>query len=329
MLPERVIELLRVQRGVIATRQLGALSTSDRRRVLEREPELERLTPRVLRHRVSDRSREQHLMAAVLDAGNGAGLWGKSAAALWGFGRFRSPTPHVGTPRTVVRGERLGQVHLLRNVGPEAMTTHLDIPVGRPEETVLWLAGMWTHRWGPGGFDIAVARTAATLDHAWRSRLIDGHRIHRLCERSGGRGRSGIVVFREVLRTRPPDYKPAGSALEDRFESTLPAGMRQRLERQVCVGGDDALIGVVDYRHRNRPLIVEINGEAVHSPITARAADAERYDRLVAAGYEVMVVWEYDVFHQPHRIVAALAEVEAGPVRPRVIRPTRAPWESW
>lgn len=329
MLPEPVVHLLRTQRGLVATRQLGCLPDRQRRRILEREPELERLTPRVLRHLVSERSREQHLTAAVLDAGADAGLWGKSAAALWGFGRFRSARPHVGIPRTVVRGARLGQVHVLRHVGAEAMTTHVDIPVGRPEETVLWLAGMWTHRWGPNGFDIAVERTAATLDHAWRSRLIDGPRIHALCDRSGGRGRSGIVVLREVLRTRPPDYRPAGSALEDRFESTLPTGLCERLERQVAVGGDVGRIGVVDYRHRCRPLIVEINGEAVHSSITARTADAERYQDLVAAGFEVMVVWEYDVFHQPHRIVAALNEVEAGPFEPRVIRPTRAPWESW
>ena len=134
--------------------------------------------------------------------------------------------------------------------------------------------------------------------------------------------------YREVLRTRPPDYRPAGSALEDRFEGTLPPDLRARLERQVAVG-DDALIGVVDYRHRHRALIVEINGEAVHSSITARTSDADRYVALVAAGFEVMVVWEYDVFHQPHVIVRALREVESSSFEPRVIRPTRAPWESW
>lgn len=328
MLPEPVVDLLRLQRGLVATFQLRELPPAERRRVLEREPELERMTPRVLRHRVSDRSREQHLMASVLDAGADAGLWGKSGAAFWGFGRFRSARPHVGIPRAPVRGPRLGQVHVLRHLGAAAMTTHLDIPIGRPEEIVLWLAGMWTHRWGPGGFDLAVRRTASTLDHAWRMRLIDGTRIHMPCDRSGGRGRSGIVVFREVLRTRPPDYQPAGSALEERFESTLPPDLRARLERQVDVGGE-ALIGVVDYRHRTRALVVEINGEAVHSSITARTADAERYEALVAAGFEVMVVWEYDVFHQPHLIVEALRCHEVGPFEPRVIRPTRAPWESW
>lgn len=106
MLPEPVIQLLRVQRGVVATRQLHPLSTTERRRVLEREPELERLTPRVLRHRVADRSRDQHLVAAVLDAGDEAGLWGKSAAALWGSGASARPHPTSAPdgPSSVDRG---------------------------------------------------------------------------------------------------------------------------------------------------------------------------------------------------------------------------------
>lgn len=329
MLPEEIVGLLRRQYGLLAMWQLRVLPLAERRRVLERRPDLERVSPSLLRHRIVPRSREQDLLAAVLDAGPEAVLWGKSAAALWGFGRFRSATPHVGAPRRVRRDRQLGQVHLLRNFDPAGSTSHLDIPISRPEETVLWLAGMWTHRWGPRGLERAVARTGSTLDHAWRLRLIDGRRLHRLAERSGGRGRSGIVVLREVLASRPPDHRPAGSALEERFESVLPPGLRARLERQVRVGSGESAIGVVDYRHRLRPLVVEINGEAVHVAITAREADAQRYAALVDAGYEVMVVWEYDVFHQPQLIVRALADVEAGPVRPRVIRPTRAPWASW
>ncbi|HSP03048.1 MAG TPA: DUF559 domain-containing protein, partial [Acidimicrobiales bacterium] len=88
-------------------------------------------------------------------------------------------------------------------------------------------------------------------------------------------------------------------------------------------------IGIVDYCHRTRPLVVEINGEVFHSSLTDRAADEQRYRRLVAAGYEVLVVWEYDVFHQPHRIVRALEQIVAQPHAPRVIRPTNAPWEAW
>lgn len=327
MLPEPAFELLRAQFGLLAWHQLPEHLTSAERRRIGRHRDLERLTPRVLRHRVVRPCREQHVLAGVLDAGACGQLWGKSASSLWGFGRFRSARPHVAVPRTLVRGERLGQIHLVRH-HLAAATTHLGIPTARPEETVLWIAGMWTHRWGPAGIEIAIQRTSRTLDHAWRLGLIDGERIHELCANSGGKGRSGIVVLRQLLDERPPDYRPSGSALEDRFESTLPAPLRSGLVRQVPLS-DDRPIGVVDYCHRCRPLVVEINGEVFHSSLTDRAADEQRYRRLVDAGYEVLVVWEYDVFHQPHRIVRSLEQVVANPHRPRLIRPTSAPWEAW
>ena len=108
----------------------------------------------------------------------------------------------------------------------------------------------------------------------------------------------------------------------------LPDRFRRALERQVRVGGD-APIGTVDYRHRKLPLVVEINGEVFHSSLSDRTADAERYATLVAAGFAVMVVWEYDVFHQPWRIVDALRAFERAAFEPRIIRPTNAPWDAW
>lgn len=327
MLPEPVIDLLRNQYGLLAWHQLTDPVTAADRRRIGRHPDIERLTPRVLRHRVAAPCREQRVLAGVLDAGPGGQLWGKSSSSLWGFGRFRSPCPHVAVRRTVIRGERLAQVHLVRHLTVD-VTSHLGIPTARPEETVLWIAGMWTHRWGPSGFDIALERTGRTLDHAWRLGLIDGERIHSLCASNRGRGRSGIVVLRQLLDERPPDYRPSGSALEDRFESVLPPRLRRDFERQVPLG-DDRPIGIVDYCHRSRPLVVEINGEVFHTSISDRQHDDERYRRLVAAGFEVVVVWEYDVFHQPNRIVRALEQVTAGPHVPRVIRPTNAPWDAW
>lgn len=328
MLPDTAIRLLRDQYGVVARYQLTrSLPPAERRRVFE-HPEIERLTARVYRHRVARPCREQELLAAVFDGGEGAALWGKSSASLWGFGRYRSGRPHVAVRRTRIRGARIGQMHKLRHLEADAVTTHLDLPVARPEETLLWMAGVHTHRLGANGFDLAVKRTGVTVDHAWRMGLVDGSRIHRVCWEGGGRGRSGIVVFRSVLEDRPPDYRPSGSALEDRFESTLPADLRAVIRRQVTVGGS-CPIGTVDYRYRPAPLLIEINGEVFHSSLTDRAADEERYRRLVEAGFAVMVVWEYDVFHQPNRIVEALRRFARQPFRPGVIRPTQAPWEAW
>lgn len=329
MLPEPIAARLHRQYGIVADFQLsGSLSPSDRRRLIRRG-EIERLSPRVWRHVGSHTCDEQKLMAAVLDCGPTAALWGKSAASFWGFGHLTSRLPHVAVRRTGVRRPRLGEVHELSRLDDRAITTYREVPIGRPEEIVLWLAGMWTHRCGQNGLEFAVDRTARTLDLAWRMGLIDGQRIHELCDRSGGHGRSGIVVLRQVLEDRPPGYRPSGSALEERFESILPADLRGRLERQVTVGGVDGPIGTVDYRHRERPLIVEVNGAAFHTTLSDREADETRYAGLVSAGFAVMVVWERDVFYRPRLIVDALRAFENAPFEARLLRPTRPPWETW
>ncbi len=184
---------------------------------------------------------------------------------------------------------------------------------------------MWTHRFG---HEIANERTATTIDQAWRQGLIDGHAVHALAERAGGRGRSGIVVLREVLESRPPDYQPAGSGLEERFEAIVSPEVARSLERQVTVDAE-VVIRTVDFRLRQWPLIVEINGEAFHTSLTDRAADAERYARLIDLGFSVAVFWEYDIWHDKVAVRSAMERLLRHPdSTPRLHRPTRAPWET-
>lgn len=322
MLPDLAGELFGRQYGVAANCQLQPLTAAERRRVL-RHPDVERLTPRVLIHRIAPPVPERALLSAVFDGGRGAVLWGKSAVTFWGFGRFRSQPVHVGRPRTRLRGPRLGQMHLCSDLDLVDTTVHREIPVARPELAVLWLAGMWTHRFDPV---IAADRTAMVLDQAWRQRLIDGEYLHELVERSGGRGRSGIVAMRQVLETRPPGYQPAGSRLEERFESVVPYVVRQHLDRQVTVDAE-VTIRIVDYVHRRWPLIVEINGETWHSSLSDREADAARYRRLLELGYSVVVFWEYDVWHDPDVVRDTMLRLHLRPDPvPTLHRPTPAPW---
>ncbi|MGK2929239.1 MAG: hypothetical protein ACSLFO_06635 [Acidimicrobiales bacterium] len=198
------------------------------------------------------------------------------------------------------------------------------MPISRPEATVLWLAGMLTHRFG---HEVAFPRTEVVLDHAWRQRLIHGQYIHDLADRCGGRGRSGIVVLRQALETRPPDYQPAGSRLEERFESNLTSRVRDDLERQVTVDVEP-VIRTVDYRARNWPLIVEINGETFHTSLTDRSADSERYEHFLSNGFSVAVFWEYDIWHDSSTVRWALDRIHRHPdAVPTLHRPTKAPWE--
>lgn len=262
-------------------------------------------------------------MAGVLDCGRGAALWGKPAASHWGFSRFRRLPAHAATPRRRTRGSTLAQVHQVRHLDARDLTTHLDIPIARPEVVVLWLAGMWTHRLG---HDLALLRTAVVLDQAWRQGLIDGDFVHDLAARSGGFGRSGIVVFRQALDTRPPGYKPAGSRLEERFEEVVSWNVRSQLERQVTVDVEPT-IRTVDFRLQRWPLVVEINGEAFHTSLTDRAADEERYARMLELGFSVVVFWEHDIWNDVALVRDTMSRLLACPDEvPTLHRPSPAPW---
>ncbi len=325
MLPDFVLDLLRRQHGALGDHQLLELEPNKTaRRRIHRHPEIERVSPRVVRHRVVPPSTEQQLMTAVLDAGPGGALWAGPGASHWGFSRYRRLPAHVAIRRCTVDGPRLAQLHLVRDLDPIDITTHFDIPISRPESTVLWLAGKYTHRYG---HEIALDRTAKVLDQAWRQRLINGHAIHTLAERSGGRGRSGIVVLRSLLEKRPPDYQPAGSALEDHFEEIVTTTVREHLTRQVTVDAEP-VTRIVDYRLQTWPLIVEINGEAFHSSLSDRAHDDERYERLLELEFSVVVLWEYDIWHDKHTVRQAMDHLFRNPdAEPTLHRPTPAPWE--
>ena len=324
MLPENVLHLLRTQAGVVGRHQLLEIEPCrNMRRRVSRDPQLEPITERVWRHRAVPPSRSQSVFIALLDVGPGGILWGKSGSTLWGFGRHRLLPAHVGVPRRHVKHAGIAQVHVIGTLDPRDRTRHLDIPVARPESVVLWLAGALTHRFG---HEIAAERTAVALDQAWRQRLIDGPFIHDLAARSGGRGRSGIVVLRQLLETRPPEYQPAGSRLEERFEEIVSPEVRRRLRRQVTVDVEP-VIRTVDYQVDGRPLVVEINGEAWHTSLTDRAADDQRYARLLDLGLSVVVFWEYDIWHDPATVRRSMDHVLRCPdTEPKLHRPTPAPW---
>lgn len=325
MLPDAIVGLLRAQAGLVARHQVRRLVPErDRRRSVYRDPQLEAATPRVFRHRAVAPSQRQAVLTAVLDAGSTALLWGKSGATWFGFGRERLLPAHVAVTRALRYTSSVGQLHVVGALDGRDVTRHLDVPIARPELVVLWLAGAWTHRYG---HEIAAQRSARVLDQAWRQRLIDGAYIHELAGRSGGRGRSGIVVFREILEPRPPDYQPAGSRLEERFEQLVSPAVRRLLRRQVTVDVEP-VVRTVDYRVDGRPIVVEINGEAWHSSLTDRADDEERYERLLALGFSVVVLWEYDIWHDARTVRSAMDRIVARPdSEPTLHRPTPAPWE--
>lgn len=336
-LPSSVHELLASQYGLVANVQLRSVLTPAELRSVYRSRELERVSARLLHHRAVPVSLGSVMGAGVLDALPDACLWSASAALWWGFGRTRDRVVHVGR-RTRIR-RPVARIHRIRELDAVDVTVHQGLPVARPERVLLSLAAIETRRLMPSrlpdrrhGEDLillrpAIERVERVTDQAWSAGLVNGEFIHEMVTRLEQRGRAGVVVLREVLRRRPPDYLPAESGTELRFEEVIGPDVHD-LGRQVRIDDERGFIGRVDYGATTWPLIIEINGEPGHTSLTDRRADLARYERLMAAGYSILVWWSYDVWQRP----ALVADVTARLLRhpddvPTLHRPTPPPWD--
>jgi very-short-patch-repair endonuclease len=322
MLPGSVIELLARQYSLVSSHQLLDRCTPAERRRCRRDPHLERVTPRVHRHRAGVPQLGQQLLLPVLDAGPGSVLWGFAATQWWGFGRFRTFPVDVARRPCTAPADLCGRLHQTTTLDPELdVTVHREIPIARPERLLLWLAREHTERYG---HEVAAARLARTLDHAWRLGLVSPARLHRLAEERSGKGNAGIVVLRDLLEHRPLDHRPTDSNLEARWEEVV-GPMAGQFRRQVVLG-DDSAIGRFDQVHVSRPLVVEIHSETFHTMPSDVERDAERARRLLEAGYSVVVYWQYDIWHDAEVVRTSLRRILGRPdEQPTLHRPTPAP----
>ncbi len=150
-------------------------------------------------------------------------------------------------------------------------------------------------------------------------------RIHQLAEERSGKGNAGIVVLRALLARRPVDYQPTDSGLEARWEEVVGA-VASQFRRQVVLG-DEAPIGRFDQVHRSRPLVVEVHSEAFHTMPSDIERDAQRVERLLGAGFSVVVYWEHDIWHDASTVRSSLRWILDHPDdRPTLHRPTPAPY---
>jgi very-short-patch-repair endonuclease len=281
-------ELAEQQHGVIARRQardLGAGPGHLRRRL--ESPDWETLTPVVLRLVGTARTFRQRAMAATLDAGAGAVVSHHSAAALWRLPGFPS-----------------GPMHLSRQFGRSALATvhraylpvsHVrlmeNIPVTGVARTIFDLAGV-----------LHPSRTERALDNALARRLTTMADLHQVADVLVANGRAGSAVMRRLLAERDASYVPPESNLEHRFESILRAAGVEIPLRQRDVGGAE-WIGRADYLDPGRKLVVEIDSDIHHSTPVDAGADGERDVAMTCAGYTVLRIKEFDLWHRPEEVV--------------------------
>lgn len=297
MYHERLRQTLSRQHGLISTSQAHAtgVPASSLAHAIA-SGRLERLSPRVLRLGGSAATTDQAAMAAALDVPGGA-VAIHSAAALWELPGFELEPIHVLTGRTPHRGgAHLGIIHSSVRFSDRDVVHLRGIPVTSPLRTLCDLAGRlhWDR------LDRTCERMLA--QHLLRIDQLHEH-VATLPSRGGVRGTAAI---RRLALERGPDHRPAESGLEHRVASILRNAGEKPFERQVEVGDDDGWVGRVDYCDRELRVIVEVQSDLYHSARVDRTRDAERIARLRRAGWIVVEIREFDIFHRPDRVVAAV-----------------------
>lgn len=280
----------RAQHGVVAKAELYGLAPS--RRAGQRELDRGRwrtIAPTVIVSTTAPITDEQRAMAAVLEAGPGSVVSHHSAAALWGLPGFDICPVHVSRERdTNGRTLTLGRRHSARSLHADQITTLTGLPVTRPERVPFDLANA----------GLPAARIERIVDNLWSRRLVTGETLRRVHHSLPRRGFRGTRLMRELLDARPDHWIPPASGLEGRVLDLLERNGCGGFERQVDLGGDD-WIGRVDFVHRARKVVIEVQSERFHAALSSRRDDAVRFERLRSAGFSVVEVWEDEVWHRP------------------------------
>jgi very-short-patch-repair endonuclease len=263
----------------------------------------EAISRRVLARRGSERTFEQGLMAAVLDAGDAAFGSHEAAAVIWrysGFSRLYLRRIEVSRPRGGTRRpSRLARVHEVLDLEADHTTVLDGIPISSPTRTIFELAASRPER------------AERACDNAWAHNLTSRRLLLRMLCDWADHGRAGTVLMRDILDRRPKGYVPPASNLESRFRWLAKRDGVGPFRRQVDLGGE-TWIGRVDFLHARCPLVVEVLSQEFHAALSDEAEDARRFAALDAAGFTVEPVWDHELWGQP---APALARIKAAEQR--------------
>ena len=262
----------------------------------------DRVTPMLLRRVGSPRSRGQRVMAAVLDAGEGAGLSHRSAAAWWRLRGFLLADIEVMRLRSMnsIPPRLARTIHEPRCLPSHHLTVLDWVPITVPSRIPFDLAA--TQPW----------LAAKALDRAWTANLLTFTSSTLMLDDLAERGRKGITLMRELLAERGPDYRPNDTNLEDRFQELAREAGFYDLERQRNLL-DREWLGRVDFVSAERMLVIEVDSAFCHGALVDEADDLVRTEALTAAGYRVERFTDNEVWFDPKGTVTRLRTIRSGP----------------
>ncbi len=302
-----IAERARTQLGLITTTQVAEIGASpDLPRRLTAAGRLEPVGHRTLRIAGVPPSHEQHALAACFDTGGTASH--RTAAALHGLHGFGPGPVEVTVGRTAHHGRHpLATIHTTTNLPVDDLVQVGPIPATSVARTFLGLAALVpTVPEDAIRTAIGVAARDGQVSDAW---------LWWRLERLRCRGRNGVTVLERILQNRA-SLGPTESWLEQRFlelllEHDLPVpGVQRRVHHR------GSFVGRVDLAYESARLAIELEGYAHHSTREDRARDEQRRNRLILAGWTVMVFTYDQVVREPLEVVTTVrAALAARPLR--------------
>ena len=120
--------------------------------------------------------------------------------------------------------------------------------------------------------------------------------------------------MRSLLEARDQSFIPPESGLEERV-SRLAQDVGVVLRRQVNVGGE-VWIGRVDFQVERSNRIVEVLSDRYHGSPSDRIRDEVRFRGLVDAGFELLIIWEHEIWSDPEAVRGQIHTFSRGVVDP-------------
>ncbi len=229
-------------------------------------------------------------MAAALNAGPGAVLSHRSAAALWGLLPARRIDPEVTrSKRTRLRpGVRIHQSTLR-----EDEVSAVDrIPVTSLSRTLVDLAAVSTRQQVEQAFNEAEVRG-----------LTDRLSVPELLERRPRR--EGARLLRAILASDDHSRGITRKELERRFAALLDSTDLPKPRRNAHIAIDGQFFEV-DCLWVEQRLIVELDGRAVHGTAMAFECDRRKDRVLIAEGWRVTRVTWQQLDGEPDAVIVDL-----------------------
>ena len=239
---------------------------------------------------------EAEACGAVLWLGKSAVLSHGAAARLWGWSNFGL----AGVEVTSLRRCR----------APEGITLHIGSLV--PVEIVKSGCLRYT---SPARTLLDIASTSSSftvessLDEALARRQVTLTRLEFLLAKESKKKTSGVLLLKELIRSRDPRCRPPASELERLVLRTIRRSGLPLPQTQRAIFDNDRQIARVDFAYPEHGVVIEADSFRHHSTLSDWAVDVERESDLVVQGLRVLRVTWQGVTRHPDRFIERLRRV--------------------